>query len=432
MGRTVGALIAAAAALAVGGSQAGASPWLKYGLQDDAWISHGSPAAPLSEDRLAILDRLGVDVVRYTLRWDLIAPLPPLVPEDPDDPGYRWIGPDDTALQALHRHGISVLLTFWGTPWWANGGRGPTYAPRSRSALAAFATATATRYPWIRNWEIWNEPNQVGGLRPNSPRIYVDRLLNPAADALHAINPDNLVAGGATSPRATDTAVSAVAFMRGMRAAGARFDAYSHHPHPRAFGRGRLESPMQTLPCSLWLTMANLRCLLSEVRRNFGPKQIWLTEYAYKTNPPDTWRGVPPHLQARYIGEAELRAYRAAGVNLLIQFLMRDEPVVGRWASGLLTARDRLKPSFYAYMLPLAQVSRHGVRTVLWGQVRPRFGPQRYRLQRKIRGHWTNVGKLARTTRRGYFTRVVYARRRFQFRIWSPVDAAASPPLAIR
>ena len=422
----------AAAALTLGSASAQAAPWLKYGVQDDAWLAYGSPAAPQADDRLAVLNRLGVDVVRYTLRWDLIAPLPPQRADDPNDPAYQWLGPDDTVLEALHRDHVAVLLTIWGTPWWANGGHAPPYAPRSRSALAQFATAAARRYPWVRRWEVWNEPNQLGGLKPNSPELYVDRLLNPTVDALHSVNPANLVAGGATSPRATKTAMSAVAFIRRMARAGARFDAYSHHPYPRAFGRGRMESPLQILPCTLWLTMANLGCLLREVRSDFGPKPVWLTEYGYKSNPPDSWRGVPLGLQARYIGEAELRAYRAAGVNILIQFLVRDEPIVGRWASGFLTARDAKKPSFFAYMLPLAETFRRGNRTTLWGQVRPRSGPQIYQLQRYRAGRWIAVGPVGTTTRLGYFTRVVFARPGERLRIWSPADEAGSPPLAVR
>jgi hypothetical protein len=260
----------------------------------------------------------------------------------------------------------------------------------------------------------------------------VKRLLNPAVIALHRANPKNVVAGGATSPRATQTALSAIRFMRGMRAAHARFDVYSHHPYPRWFNRRRPETPLQTLPCTQWLTMASLQCLLKEVSRNFGPKHIWLTEYAYKTNPPDRRRGVSPALQARYLAEANRRVYQAPRVDLLINFLIRDEPVVGRWASGFFTAHEAVKPSFFAFMLPLVEVSRHGVTTTLWGQVRPRSGPQPYLLQRWWRGRWIPQGMVQTTGDRGFFTRVVYGPRGARFRIWSLLDDEYSPTLAIR
>ena len=424
-------IAAALVALAATASTADASRHAEYGVQDDAWLQVGAPKSGPLEERLSTLDRLGVDVVRYTLRWDHIALRRPAQPVNSVDPAYDWSS-SDALLTGLHAHGIDVVLTIWGTPPWANGRHKPNWAPRSASALASFAIAAALRYPWIHKWEVWNEPNQRGGLDPNSPRLYVQRLLNPTVEALHALNRRNVVAGGATSPRATKTALSAVAFMRGMRRAGARFDVYSHHPYPRWFGRGRPETPLQTLPCTRWLTMASLQCLLTDVTRNFGPKHVWLTEYAYKTNPPDRFRGVSPDLQARYLAEAARRVYQAPRVDLLINFLLRDEPVIGRWASGFFTASETVKPSFFSFMLPLVEVSRHGGRTTLWGQVRPRSGPQPYLLQRRWRGRWVPIGRVSITGNAGFFARVVFAARGSKFRVWSLLDDTFSPALVVR
>ena len=424
-------LAAIALTLAAGACTASASSKAEYGVQDDAWLQVGTTKIPLLQDRLSTLDRLGVDVVRYTLRWDHIALHRPKKPANPDDPAYDWT-PADALLAGLHAHGIDVVLTLWGTPGWENGRQKPNWAPKSPSALALFAAAAAKRYPWVHKWEIWNEPNQRGGLYPNSPRLYVRRLLNPAVAALHSVDPRNVVAGGATSPRATRTALSAVAFMSGMHRAGARFDVYSHHPYPRWFGRGRPETPLQTLPCTRWLTMASLQCLLRDVRQNFGPKHVWLTEYAYKTNPPDRYRGVAPDLQARYLAEAARRVYQAPRVDLLINFLIRDEPVIGRWSSGFFTAREVVKPSFFAFMLPLAEVSRRGGATMLWGQVRPRSGPQPYLLQRLWRGRWLPIGGVSVTGNAGFFARQVSAGAGSRFRIWSLLDDTFSPALVLR
>ena len=419
-----------AVGLSVGASTASASWKAQYGVQDDAWLEVGTTKMSSLQERLSMLDQLGVDVVRYTLRWDHVAPSRPADPANPADPAYDWSSAD-ALLDGLYVHGIDVVLTIWGTPPWANGWQKPNWAPKSSQAVALFATAAAERYPWIHKWEIWNEPNQLGGLQPNSPQVYVERLLNPAVAALHAVDRKNVVAGGATSPRATQTALSAVAFMRGMRRAGAKFDVYSHHPYPRWFGRGRPETPLQTLPCTRWLTMASLQCLLKNVTQNFGPKHVWLTEYAYKTNPPDRHRGVTPILQARYLAEAARRVYQAPRVDLLINFLIRDEPVVGRWASGFFTAQELVKPSFFSFMLPLVELGRRGVRTTLWGQVRPRSGPQPYLLQRSNGVSWSSVGPVSITGGRGFFTRTVYARKGLKFRVWSLLDGTYSPPLVV-
>src|SRR5947208_13107335 len=424
-------LILAAVSLGAALSSTASASWkVEYGLQDDAWLEVGTPKMSSLEGRLTTLDRLGVDIVRYTLRWDHIALARPQVPANSDAAAYDWSSAD-ALLAGLHAHGIDVVLTIWGTPPWASGRLRRSRPPKSPKALAQFVTAAAKRYPWVHKWEIWNEPNQLGGLSPNSPRLYVQRLLNPAVAALHAVDPRNLVAGGATSPRATRTALSAVAFMSGMRRAGARFDVYSHHPYPRWFGRGRPETPLQTLPCTRWLTMASLQCLLRNVSQNFGPKHVWLTEYAYKTNPPDQTRGVSPALQARSLAEAARRVYQAPRVDVLINFLLRDEPVIGRWSSGFFTAGEVVKPSFFAFMLPLAEIGRSGGRPTLWGQVRPRSGPQPYLLQRLWRGRWLPIGHVAVTGSEGFFTRQVSAGPGSRFRIWSLLDDTFSPALVI-
>ena len=75
-----------------------------------------------------------------------------------------------------------------------------------------------------------------------------------------------------------------------MGRAGARLDAYAHHPHPLS----PAESPFKggCDHCTT-ISMANLERLLTEVRRAFGPRtRIWLTELGYQTNPPDRILGV--------------------------------------------------------------------------------------------------------------------------------------------
>jgi len=137
-------------ALVATAATASASSKAQYGVQDDAWLEVGTTKWPALEERLSTLDELGVDVVRYTLRWDHVAPSRPKKVADPDDPAYDWSSAD-ALLAGLQAHGIDVLLTIWGTPPWANGGRKPNWAPKSPSAMALFATAAAKRYPGCTN-----------------------------------------------------------------------------------------------------------------------------------------------------------------------------------------------------------------------------------------------------------------------------------------
>jgi hypothetical protein len=387
-----------AAVLTVAAPTAGAAPSIQFGLKDDAWLMHGPGTV---SERVARLRATGVQIVRFSLQWDQIAKAQPATATDPDDPAYAWDG-WDAVVQELHRQRLNTLLDIVGSPAWANGGRGASYAPTSAGSIAAFATAAATRYSWVRRWTIWNEPNQRRWLIPTSPAIYVSKLLNPAYAALHKTIRGVQVGGGVTAPRGGIGGMSPIAWLRGMRSAGARLDAYAHNPYPLDPKRETPSAGGCTQQQCLTLTMATLPRLLNEVRRAFGAKRIWLTEYGYQTNPPDPALGVPIGSQAQYESEAAMRAYLAGRVDILIHFLYRDEPSVARFQSGLLFVNDTPKPAYAAFELPLAQRSRRGARVTLWGQLRiAEAGPVRLEV---LRGGWKALGAVRQPSRAGYFS----------------------------
>jgi hypothetical protein len=410
------ALVVAAIGLALVPS-ASASPYVQFGVQDDAWLQYGRGSLA---DRLDTLDAMGVKLVRYTLDWRQI---------EPRKGDYDW-SRADAILRGLHERGIAPVVTLWGTPGWANGGRAANWAPRSKWWFAGFARRAAKRYPFVKRWLVWNEPNKRMFLRPTSPRTYVKTLLNPAYNAIHNAIRGAKVGGGVTGPQAGYKGVSPVAFIKGMAAAHARLDAYAHNPYPRNPGT---ETPTSGAcgHCET-ITMAALDRLLFWVQREFGRKRIWLTEYAYQTNPPDRNLGVSPAKQARFVGEAALVAYRAPRVDMLIHYMVRDDRNLAGWQSGVFTHSGSAKPSYRALMLPFAQSSRRGLRTVLWGQVRPRSGRQTYRLQQFRNGRWHWVGGTRKTTSRGFFQRIVRAGAGSKLRIWSPKDEVFSPILKVR
>ena len=405
---------------------AGASPQIKYGVQDDAWLVFGPGTL---ESRLTTLDRLGVETVRFYLRWDQVARRKPANARNHADPAYDW-GLVDNLLQGLRRHRIEPLLTFLGTPEWANGGRSFNFAPSDRSSFADFAFAAAKRYPWVVKWTIWNEPNQRRWLRPTTPQVYVSMLLNPGYAALHAATPGVRVAGGVTAPRAASDGVSPVAWIRGMAAAGARLDAYAHHPYPV---RPQTETPWTggCRHCST-ITLAELDRLLREVRRSFGAKRIWLTEYGYQTNPPDRTLGVPWATAARHLASAAHRAYAAPYVDVLIHFLVVDETTPAGWQSGFFTTAGVRKPTYTAFRFPLAQVSRRGATVRVWGQIRPRSGRQPFRLRRFAGGRWAWLGGTRSTNARGFFAATVSAGAGSLLQVWSPRDRASGLALRVR
>jgi len=388
-----------------------AAPGVRFGIQDDAWLAHG---AGTLDQRLDRLEALGADVVRFNLHWDQIE-------RTRGAPAWE---DSDAVLEGLRTRGIAAVVGIVGAPRWANGRRPPNYAPGA-AAFAAFARTAATRYSWVREWLIWNEPNQPRWLRPTSAAVYVRQLLNPAYAAIHAANRRAKVGGGVTAPRGGSGGISPVAWIRSMRKAGARLDAYAHHPYPSS----SRETPF-TGGCGhcTTITMATIERLLREVGRAFGAKRIWLTEYGYQTGA----YGVTQQRQAELIGQAGLRALRAPRVDMLIHYLVKDEPQAGRFQSGLFDVSGRPKLAALAFPFPLAEAGRSGGKLVLWGQVRPRAGRQRYRIQVRTGSVWRFSGGVRTTTPRGFFSASVAAPRGSRVRFFSPVDRAYSPSLRIR
>jgi hypothetical protein len=400
-----------------------ASSSARMGIQDDAWLRWGPGTL---DERLDTLDSLGVKTVRFTLLWSDVAKRKPATAANPNDAAYDW-SQFDPILNGLRAHGITPLLTLYGSPKWANGGRAPNWLPKI--GFGPFAYAASKRYPWVRLWTVWNEPNTRIFSNPVSPKLYTQRLLNNAYVWLHKANRANVVAGGVTSPRKTPSGMSPTAFMEGMRAAHARLDAYAANPYPSS----KVETPFYS-PCEscTTLTMAHLPQLRSLVSRLFGSRTpLWLTEYGVQTNPPDRLLGVSPARQAKELGEAAYRAWAQPGVTMLIQFLVRDEPTLGGWQSGLFTAGGSAKPSRYAFSLPLVEVSRHGTRTTLWGQVRPGSGRRTYVVQRWTGSRWVNVGGVKRTGAGGTFQTAASLRPGTKVRLRTPSLAFTSPALVI-
>ena len=399
---------------------------VKYGFNDDAWLAHGPGTL---ESRLNELTRLGADVVRFTVRWDAVARKRPVSPRDHGDRAYDW-SEADAILRGLRRHGIDAVVTLYGTPGWANGGRSANWAPTSDLSFANFASATARRYPWVQYWTIWNEPNRSTFLRPTTAATYVEKLLNSAYSQLHAVIDAVQVGGGVTAPRAGSSGVAPVPWLRAMASAGAKLDAYAHHPYP---GRPQGETPWspKCANCQT-IAMADLERLEAEVRRAFGAKPLWLTEYGYQTNPPDIFLGVSPEVQAKYVASAALRVYRAPAVDMLIFFMVRDDTQPGGWQSGLFTANGLVKPAYAAFRLPLVQTARRGELVGLWGQVRPRSGSQPFRIRLEEEDRATWIGGTRWTDANGTFSITVEAPAGALLRVSSPRDGAYGNELLVR
>ncbi|MBV9607653.1 MAG: hypothetical protein JO027_21230 [Solirubrobacterales bacterium] len=223
----------ALALVALPAARAAASTGQTSIIQDDARLDT-NPAATLARARL-----LGANVIRVSVHWNWIAPLPnarkPPRHFNAADPGAypaaRW-GLWDTIVLEAHQDGIRVDFDLMGgAPRWALGPGRPAgntnqnWEP-SASAYGAFVHAIATRYsgsyvpagqstplPRVDFWTVWNEPDYGPSLAPqgvpgnltveNSPRMYRN-LLGAAWRSLqgtgHSTSSDT-IAFGELAPR---------------------------------------------------------------------------------------------------------------------------------------------------------------------------------------------------------------------------------------
>jgi hypothetical protein len=383
-------LMAALAAVAgVAADQVSASSRLQLGIYDDASVL-GRP-----DQSFPLLKQLRVQIIRVTLHWGGklgVAKTRPQTPTDPDDPSYDW-SMYDRAVRDADAEGIKVLFSIIDTPGWANGRKGVNRAPTKPSDLRNFAYAAAKRYsgtfvaddndestlddtlPPVRYWLAWSEPNNPLFLAPQwvrkgsgkkrhwvaqSPIDYT-KICNAVFTGVHLTTLANEKVGcGVTAPRGNNApggsrpSIGPLPFLKALKRAGLkRFDFYAHHPYygkpnetPASMPtsnrgkRGRIAPPV---------LLGNIGELIKELTRLYGPKRLWITEYGYQTRPPDRAFGVSWAKQASYLKQAVRIARRNPRIDALIWFLLRDEPRLGGWQSGLMTATAVRKPAFAAF-----------------------------------------------------------------------------------
>jgi hypothetical protein len=402
---------------------------------------------------LQTLSSLGVQRLRITVEWNLIAPdggstqMPAgFNGADPADYSQAAWTPYDAIVKAAARYGLGVNFNVTGgDPLWAqaNPSPDPSLAPvwyPSASAYGAFVTALGVRYsgsytppgasaplPRVSYWSVWNEPN-VGSssLSPQTvngvevgPMIYRG-LVNAAWNALHAtghgrdtiligelastghadpgsylgMEPLRFVRalycvdsgfrelrGPAAAARGCPTTAAGSAQFRAQNPALFQATGWSHHPYHL--------NAAPNVPSSSaypdWVTLADLPKLesaLDRAQRVYGSHKrfpIYLTEYGFDTNPPQSGNSVSLATQAAYLNQAEYIAWRDPRVQTMTQYLLRDEPlgygaVFTAYASGLEFLNGKPKPSFAAYRLPIWMPTvraRRGKALEVWGCVRP-------------------------------------------------------------
>jgi hypothetical protein len=373
-----------------------ASATMESSVMDDQQLLYDSPAR--ANKTLKQLAALGVDRVKVSLVWSVVAPDPNSARKpnfnaaDPGDyPAGAWSRYDRVATQA-HRLGLKVYFMFTPpTPRWAIA-KGSSYegeklghAP-NLADLEQFVEAAGKRYsgnydglPRVSFWGIWNEPNFPSWLNP-----WERRLPGGATELLQAALYrgivrsawDGLAATGHTSATDTiligETSNSGVqppeAFIRALYCVGSRLGplvgsaaadfgcpksgsrkkfvadnpglfemtGFAHHPY--SFNL----APNVPYPLTTWITLNNLGSLERMLNGIFasyrqsrpGGVPLYLTEFGYESNPPNPFVENSTAQQATWINQAEYMAWRDPYVRLIEQFELIDSRPDGAHPKG--------------------------------------------------------------------------------------------------
>jgi hypothetical protein len=449
---------------------------------DDDQLIYSDPGHALQT--LKQLKSLGVDRVKVSVVWSLVAPHPNSrhVPHfDASDPAAYPLGAwdrYDNLVREARSLGIGIYFQITPpAPTWAVAHGHPTqgynwsFRPNA-SLYGKFVQAIGRRYsgtyvppfnstalPRVDYWGVWNEPNEGAWLNPQwrsvrhhapiliAPLLY-RRLVDAAYSAFRTTGHgrDTILIGETASrgwiyPIPFVQALYCVSGknrpLRGSAAAqigcprsGSRTRFASQHPglfassayahHPYSFD----VPPNHVISRSL-ITLANLGSLERALGHIYGsyrkhPRggvKMYLTEWGYKSNPPNPFVKTSLSEQATWLNQGEYMTWHDRHVQALDQFLLvDDQPRAGArpgsrayWStfqSGLLFANGAPKPAFGAFQIPIWLPSSRHQHLTVWGELRPanHSTVQVAVLQYQPRGSssWTSERTIQTSNREGF------------------------------
>jgi hypothetical protein len=294
------------------------------------------------------------------------------------------------------------------------------------TATQTQATQPGSPIPAVNYWGIWNEPNFPswlnpwhrtlrGGVRQYTQPLIYRNIVNAVSQGLTATghtsdtvllgetaNFGNLLplpfiedlycvssgfqplSGRAATQAGCPTSGNRASFMA-QNPGLFSIAGYAHHPY------GFDLAPNRPYGHPGWVTLQNLGVLERALNRIFasygrsrpGGIPLYLSEWGYKTNPPNPYVRTSLRQQAMWLDQGEYMTWKIGYVRALAQFLLVDdrprtsEPVGSRqywhtFQTGLETMAGTPKPSLASFRIPIwLPDARHGRRVTVWGQLRP-------------------------------------------------------------
>ena len=431
--------VAALACAALPTAPALASPDQQSLIEDEKLMLESGPAVQASS--LDEAKALGADVIRANVIWSRYAPSPTSTKKPK---GFDGKNPTAYAPRRLRDAGLvrgrrpgarheraadadrpdpRVGVRLQGL------GEGALTCKPNAQLFGAFVRALGTRYPTVKAWSVWNEPNlrawltpqyEVSGGQAIQRSAYMYRPLATSAIAGlratgHTTKTDQIWIGE-TAPLGDDpsgcsaqkklrapskcaksiTKTSPSTFLRGvfcLSTSGGSLtgtegkdqhcsgykklavNGYAHHPYTR----GGSQPPLaKTNSGEITISVASrLTKLLDQAaKRKRIPSKLPInyTEHGWQTNPPGVHDAfaVTDAQQAEYINQSDWIAYQNARVHTVAQYKIVDDESIGAgFQMGLrLFSGGARKPSYDAYKLPI-WVAPKGSNVTVYGQARP-------------------------------------------------------------
>jgi len=249
---------------------------LKYGIAGHAWWLDTH-----LDEFVAYYHQLGITNVRLSIDWKRFEP----------QQGQYDFALYDRVLNRLAAENIEIIASFVAAPAWASpdpaqcaqAQKTPDQEPHvcginpaNDVQFRAAVRVIAARYPFIRLWEFWNEP-ELWDHMGHEVGDYL-RWLKPFYEEMHAVNPGAVVAAN------TLAGVYYVDWLYGASdsangPAKRPWDAISFHPY------GGLMAPKDESQIA-----AALATVIGDVRKRMvdagdANKKVWITEYGWETDP---------------------------------------------------------------------------------------------------------------------------------------------------
>ena len=419
-------------------------------------------------------------IARTAVEWTTVVPGGTTKPagfdaRNPADPQYNW-ATVDAFVRAADGRGMQALLTTYRAPQWAEGdddadrarrfGKPGAYHPNAQH-YGDFIFALATRYsgsfpdpanpgrnlPRVRYLQMWNESNfgeYLNSQRKSDIPVYYAKLLNAGYDSAKAVSSSNVVLTAGMGPfgnngEAVD--VEPQVFMRslfcltgkggrglkekrGCNVPRPKFDVWTQHPY--TFGGTPTQSAFSADGAAIGDMPEIKRTLDFAVRkRNVAPsgrKKLWVSEFAWFSNPPGIRAGngqelgAPLSRHAAYLSESAYRLWRLK-FEAMVWYGLTDHEA---FPSGLTFADGRVKPALEAFKLPFyADHSSRGV--LVWG-IAPERSKTRVRIERRSGSSWRRVVDLSTDSRGMFYDRVRGPRGTYRARsLGAPANSGAPP-----